>query len=115
MAIHRIQEGISPAGAGEQQATVLLDGLWYLHSVSLQNEDVVAAEPGLIMLQWGETVFDAGKTWHPVEIGTTRVGAPMLEELGFTVRGTVLVVGQVDHVGADSHRLTVLAWKVKDR
>ena len=113
MSVFGVLEDISAAAAGEQQAEVLLDGHWYLHSVSLQNEDVVAAEPGIIMLQWGRTAYQAGRTWHPVSIGTTRHGAPMLVELGFNIKGTVLVVGQVDHVGADSHKLTVLAWKVR--
>jgi hypothetical protein len=94
---------------------VVLDGAWYIHNVSLQNEDVAAGEAGMILLQWGTRAFQADRTWHPLEIGTTRAGAPMVENLGFVVRGTVLVVGQVDHVGADSHRVTVLAWKVRNR
>ena len=115
MAIHGIQSAISAAGAGETQVAVRLGGVWHIHSVSLQNEDSVAGEPGLILLQFQVDAYDPDRTWHPLEIGTTRAGAPMIFECGFKVKGTCLVVGQVDHVGAVSHELTVLAWKVQDR
>ena len=101
--------------AGVNQAVIRLEGVWFIHSISLQNEDVAAGEPGLIMLQFESDAWDPDRTWHPVEIGTARAGAPMIAEIGFVVKGTVLLVGQVDHVAAASPRVTVLAWKVKDR
>ena len=115
MAVHGIQDAVSAAAAGVTQAALRLSGVWHIHSISLQNEDSPVGEPGLILLQWGTDVYDADRTWHPLEIGTSRAGAPMIFECGFTVKGTVLVVGQMDHVGAISHRITVLAWKVRKR
>lgn len=115
MAVHGIQDAISAAAAGPTQAALRLSGVWHIHSISLQNEDAPAGEPGLILLQWGTDAYDAARTWHPLEIGTTRQGAPMIFECGFTVKGTVLIVGQVDHAAAAEHRLTVLAWKVRER
>jgi len=115
MAVHGIQDALSAAAAGVTQAALRLSGVWHIHSISLQNEDVPAGEPGLILLQWGTDVYDAARTWHPLEIGTVRAGAPMIWSDSFTMRGTCLIVGQVDHVAAVSHRITVLAWKVKDR
>lgn len=115
MAVHGIRFRDSVAGAGATQAAVHLDGVHRLHSVSLQNEDVLAAENAIIMLQFGTDVYDADREFHPLAIGTSRAGAPLLWADGFTVRGQVLVVGQITHAGADVHRLTVLAWKVRDR
>ena len=115
MAVHGIQSADAAAAAGVTQATLRLRGVWFVHSVSLQNEDSPAGEPGLIMMQFNTDAYEADRIWHPLEQGQVRAGAPMVEPLGFVVKGTVLFVGQIDHVAAVAHRITVLAWKVKDR
>ena len=115
MSVHKIEYGDSPAGAGEQQAEVWLKGYWFIHSVSLQNEDSAAGEEGIIRVQFNNRGgFEAARPWHPLNIGLTREDAPLLSEVGL-VMGWPLFCGQVDHVGAVSHRLTVLGYKVRDR
>ena len=94
---------------------MVLNGLWFLHSINLQNEDVAAGEEGMVFLQWGTDAWDPNRTWHAREIGNVREGAPMIVECGFPVKGQVLVGGRVNHLAAASHKVTVLAWKLRDR
>ena len=116
MAVHGVLSADSVAGAGVTRASYRLDGRWFLHSVSLQNEDVAGpGEQGVIKLQFGTDVYEAARPWHPVDMGLVRVDNPLIFEFGFPVSGRVLVVGEIDHVAAVSHRLTVLAWKIGDR
>jgi hypothetical protein len=115
MSVHGILSARAPAAAGVSQVSYLFKGgTWRIHSVSLQNEAVVAAEPGMIKVQFGTSVYDPSRTWHPLQIGTTRAGAPMIWDDGFTFTGEFLVVGEIDHVLAVVHELTVIAWKVKE-
>ena len=110
--VHGIISNDSVAGAGVQVAEHWFQDVWWFHSINVQNEDVAAGEPGMILLQFGTDTWDANREWHAVEMGNVRAGAPMVYNLGFPMR-EVLVVAHVDHVAAASHRLTVLAWKVQ--
>ena len=52
MSVHEVKGANSAAAAGVQYAELRLDGVWFVHSVSLQNPDAVAAEPGMILVQF---------------------------------------------------------------
>ena len=114
MAIHGIQEARAvTAGAATVQAVIVLSGVWYIHSISIQN--TAAAEAATIGMQMGTDVYDPARTMHPLAVGTSAVGVPMAWDNGFKVKGQCLIYGEVVHAGASTHTLTVLAWKVKDR
>jgi hypothetical protein len=109
--VHRIESADSAAAIGLSQSEHWFQGVWWFHSVNLQNEDVAAGEEGQILLQFDTDTYDADHVFHVVEMGNTRRGAPLNIGLGFPARDC-LVVGQVDSIGATVHRLTVLAWKI---
>ena len=113
VAIHKIEYDDSVAGTGETLAEVYLEGRWWVESVSLQNPNVAGiGEEGLVLVQFGNRgVFEAARPWHPLEIGLTREGAPMLCRVG-QVMVWPTFVGRVNHVDSVSHRLTVLGYKM---
>lgn len=115
MAIHGIQEDIAVTlGAATVQAEIRLTGVWHIHSISVVN-GAVGAEAAIIGVQFGTDVFDPARTLHPLLAGNVSAAVPIIFENSFTVKGEVVVYGQVVHAGASAHTLTVLAYKVRER
>ena len=117
-AAQRIPKGVSQvirttstAGSGTQRVSIKLEGVWRLKAVAVNNYRVYVMERARIIAQPQET-FDSGIAYEELASGFARYRKSLTWQGDMILRGTWVIVGEIQHDASSTHDLNVMAERL---